>query len=137
LALHLANNRPAANVDHLYIYAIIPMSLEMPVGKLGAQLGHAFGDSLKEAERIDPERASRYRNHEYGGSKVAMKTKKQEDLLKACDLARERGIPCALVSDSHHILPPHFDGTPVITALGIGPCTKAEAKELTKKFQCL
>lgn len=128
---------PVADEDHLYQYAIIPASLEMPPGKLSAQTGHAFGDSYCAAEQIDPVRASRYRDHAHGGSKVTLKAKNQQQLIKAFSRARELGIPCALVIDRHHILPPHFDGSPILTALGLGPCTKAEAREITKKFQCL
>lgn len=128
---------PVADVDHLYMYAIIPSSLEMPPGKLSAQTGHAYGDSYEIARQIDPERAARYRNHAHGGSKVSLKAKNQSQLIKAYSHARALGLPCALVIDRHHILPPHFDGSPILTALGIGPCTKAEVREITKKFQCL
>lgn len=133
----LADDMPVADADHLYQYAIIPSSLEMPPGKLSAQAGHAYGDSLHVAERMDPERVSRYRNAAYGGSKVTLKAKNQHQLINAFHKARQLGIPCALVIDRHHILPPHFDGSPIVTALGIGPCTKAECREVTKKFQCL
>lgn len=128
---------PVADVDHLYMYAIIPSSLEMPPGKLSAQTGHAYGDSYEVARQIDPERAARYRNHAHGGSKVSLKAKNQRQLIKAYSHARALGLPCALVIDRHHVLPPHFDGSPILTALGIGPCTKADVREITKKFQCL
>lgn len=133
----LADDMPVADEDHLYQYAVIPMSLEMPAGKLSAQTGHAYGDSLKIAERMDPERAERYRIAAHGGSKVTLKAKNQQQLINAFAKIRQLGIPCALVVDKHHILLPHFDGSPIITALGIGPCTKAECREVTKKFQCL
>jgi PTH2 family peptidyl-tRNA hydrolase len=137
LALLLAHDMPVADADHLYLYAIIPTSLEMPVGKLSAQMGHAYGDSFEVARYTDPERASRYRNHAHGGSKVSLKAKNQNQLIKAYAQAKALGLPCALVIDKHHILPPHFDGTPILTALGIGPCTWDEARAITKKFQCL
>ncbi len=133
----LAHNMPPADEDHLYQYAIIPASLEMPPGKLSAQTGHAFGDSFSVAVAMDPVRAARYRDLAHGGSKVTLKAKNQHQLVKAFAQARELGIPCALVVDRHHILPPHFDGSPILTALGIGPCTKEEARAVTKKFQCL
>lgn len=137
LAQLLAGDMPVAEVDHLYAYAITPSSLEMPPGKLSAQTGHAYGDTIRNAELIDPERAARYRNVAHGGSKVSLKAKNQQQLIKAFAKARSLGLPCALVVDRHHVLPPHFDGSPIITALGIGPCTKEEAREITKKFQCL
>lgn len=108
----------------------------MPAGKLSAQAGHAFGDSFAQAQQLFPNLAADYRNPLKGGSKVVLKAKNTRQLLKAFVQARAQGLPCALVVDQHHILPPHFDGSPVITALGIGPCTKEQARAITKTFQC-
>jgi peptidyl-tRNA hydrolase len=109
----------------------------MPAGKLAAQSGHAFGDSFSIAQIISPKDAEDYRNPARGGSKVVLRAKNQNQLIKAYIQARQLGIPCALVVDQHHILPPHFNGQPVITALGLGPCTKEQVREVTKKFQCV
>ncbi|WP_306109961.1 aminoacyl-tRNA hydrolase [Pseudomonas sp. Leaf58] len=138
LAELLAGNHPIGNAeDHLYIYAIVPTSLEMPVGKTCPQAGHAYVDSYCAAKETHPELAAQYRDLGKGGSKVALKAKNHRELIVAWGKALEAGLPCALVVDKTHILPPHFDGTPIITALGIGPCTKAEARHIVKKFQCL
>ncbi|MBB4861245.1 PTH2 family peptidyl-tRNA hydrolase [Pseudomonas nitritireducens] len=123
--------------EGLYIYSIVPTSLEMDAGKASAQNGHAFEYSLKCARHLVPEIAERYENHETRGSKVALKAKNQQQLVKAYVQARELGLPCALVADRTHVMPPHFDGSPIITACAIGPCTKAQARPITKKFQCL
>lgn len=128
---------PTTLDDHLYQYAIVSGNLQMPAGKLAAQAGHAFGDSFEDAKRIAPHIAQDYRNPERGGSKVVLRAKNQHQLIKAYVHARELGIPCALVVDQHHILEPHFTGQPVITALGVGPCTKEQARAVTKKFQCV
>lgn len=109
----------------------------MPVGKLVAQAGHAYDYTLSLAEKIDPERAQRYKTHETRGSKVALSAKNQRQLVRAYEKLKELGVTCALVADSSHILPPHFLGQPIITALGVGPCTQKECREVTKKFQCL
>lgn len=109
----------------------------MPAGKLAAQAGHAFGDSFADAQRTQPDIAELYRKPERGGSKVVMRAKNQHHLIKGYIQARALGIPCALIVDQHHILLPHFNGQPVITALGIGPCTKEQARAVTKKFQCV
>ena len=109
----------------------------MPAGKLSAQTGHAYGDALADAERIDPDRVADYRNDETGGSKVTLKAKNATQLIRAYREALESGLPCSLIVDQHHVLPPHFTGDPVITAVGIGPCTKAEARHITKRFNCL
>ena len=128
---------PISDDDHLYQYAIMRGDLDMPTGKLSAQAGHAYTDSLYNAWIKEPERALAYRDRTRGGSKVTVKAKNVTQLLKAYAAARDLGLPCALIVDQHHILPPHFDGTPIITAVGIGPCTKEECREITKKFRCI
>lgn len=109
----------------------------MPVGKLSAQVGHAYTDSLKNAEETHPEAYQNYFDSNLGGSKVLLKAKNDDKLVAAYNKAIELGLPCSIIVDRHHVMPPHFDGSPIITALGIGPCLRSEAKEITKKFQCL
>lgn len=107
----------------------------MNSGKLSAQTGHAYTDTLDIAKKMNPELVAQYRNEEKGGSKVTLAAKKENDLIKAYIQLKEMGIPCAVVVDRNHIHPPHFDGSPIITALGVGPCTQNEAKRVLKKFQ--
>lgn len=109
----------------------------MPSGKLSAQSGHAYTDSLFNCLEIDKDRAYAYRNNGNGGSKVTLKCKNLNQLERALMECKEAGIPHALITDRNHILPPHFDGSPIITALGLGPCTKEEAKHITKRFRCV
>jgi PTH2 family peptidyl-tRNA hydrolase len=109
----------------------------MPPGKLSAQTGHAYSDVLDLAKMHYPDRAQNYRNPEKGGSKVTLKAKNAHQLIKAYESLIDEGIPAVLIVDQHHVMPPHFDGSPVITALGIGPCTQSEVKSITKKFQCV
>lgn len=109
----------------------------MPPGKLAAQAGHAFCDSLKEAESINSSLVKNYRNEGLGGSKITLSAKNQNQLMRAYNEALKAGIPCSIVVDKNHVLPPHFNGEPIITALGIGPCTQEEAKHITKRYQCV
>lgn len=109
----------------------------MPAGKLAAQAGHAFGDAFEIARNTLPENVERYRNADNGGSKVVLSAKNQNQLIKAYNQLLAEGIPCAIVVDQEHVLPPHFDGSPVITALGVGPCAKKDIHHITKKFQCV
>lgn len=46
-----------------------------------------------------------------------------------------QGLPAYLVTDSGHVLPPHFTGAPIVTALGIGPATREETRHLLKKLR--
>lgn len=130
---------PNSDGEHLYVYAILNGSLDMhlDVGKGMAQAGHCFSDSIEAARDIDPELVSAYRDPSRGGSKVTLKSKNAQQLIKAYAQALELGLPCALVVDQHHVLLPHFTGKPVITGLGIGPCTKEQCRQITKKFRCI
>lgn len=111
--------------------------LEMPSGKLSSQAGHAYADTLNKCLELNPDRYHNYRNPSKGGSKVTLKAKNENQLITAFNKARELGLPCAIIVDREHVLPPHFNGDPIITALGIGACTKEEVRSVVKKFQCL
>jgi PTH2 family peptidyl-tRNA hydrolase len=133
----LAHDMPPADEDHLFLYAVVPASLEMPVGKLGSQIGHAYQKGFAAAQKTHPQLAERYCDPAHGGSIALLEAKNQKELILAFAKARAAGLPCYLMVDKHHILPPHFTGLPIISALGIGPCTKAQARPITKKFRCL
>lgn len=106
----------------------------MSPGKLSAQAGHAFLDSYFETARINPQKAEEYRSDGHG-TKVTLKAPTEDALLVASELCEYEGIPHKLIIDSGHIMLPHFDGTPIITALGIGPCCKDEIQKITKHFK--
>lgn len=109
----------------------------MPAGKLSAQAGHAYGDVLDLAGETVPHIKQKYRNRASGGSKVILKSRNLSHLLRAYQEALDAGIPAVVIVDQNHVLPPHFTGDPIITAIGIGPCTQAQAKDITKRFQCV
>lgn len=129
---------PVADREHhLYQFAIVRGDLEMSSGKLAAQAGHAYTDSLFSTLESDPQRVKDYRNKDKGGSKVTLKCKNLNQLLKAYEQLQHEGIICSLIVDQHHIMLPHFTGEPIITALGIGPVKQSEVRHITKKFQCV
>lgn len=109
----------------------------MTAGKMSSQAGHAYTDTLFDANQHFPDRVKNYRNRTTGGSKVTLEARNENQLLEAYRAISALGIPCSIVVDSGHIMLPHFDGTPVITTLGIGPCTKSECHSVTKKFNCV
>ena len=96
-----------------------------------------FSDALWMEHGLSENTLAAYRNDHTGGSKVTLKAKNANQLIRAYREALEAGLPCALIVDQHHVMPPHFTGEPVITAVGIGPCTKAQARSITKRFNCL
>jgi len=106
----------------------------MPPGKLASQAGHAYLNSYLQSQEERPDIAKFYQRDGIG-TKVCLEAKNQDQLLAAYQAAQEAGIPCSLIVDEHHIMPPHFDGSPIITALGIGPARKHEVKEFTKRFK--
>ena len=105
----------------------------MSPGKLAAQAGHAFLDSFLASAESRPQYAHAYRGDSHG-TKVTLSSPDLDQLLRAEALARSEGIPCALITDSGHVLPPHFDGSPVITALGLGPAWRSEVRHITRRF---
>lgn len=118
------------------MYALVRADLEMSPGKLSAQAGHAYTDSLWATYDVDPETALSYRNNRtIGGSKVTIKCKNLAQLERARSECEAAGIPHAVVTDAEHVMLPHFTGAPIITALGIGPCKRSECRHITKRFQ--
>lgn len=109
----------------------------MPTGKLAAQAGHAYTDALLDCLDKHPELVERYRLGDNAGSKATLKAKNEAALMRAYEECLAAGLPCALVVDENHILPPHFDGSPIVTALGIGPVSRVDARPIAKRFNCV
>jgi PTH2 family peptidyl-tRNA hydrolase len=107
----------------------------MPPGKLAAQAGHAYTDALWACLDQSPDTALAYRHNGIGGSKVTIQAKNLGQLERAARECAEAGIPHAMVTDAEHVLPPFFTGDPIVTALGIGPVTRAQCRHITKRFQ--
>jgi PTH2 family peptidyl-tRNA hydrolase len=110
------------------LYAIVRKDLHMPTGKLAAQAGHAFLNSYLECVQLNPRRARLYQKGGLG-TKVTLEGS-VTDIRALVKLAKANGWPHSLIIDSGHVMPPHFDGNPIMTALGIGPLTREEAKAL-------
>lgn len=119
------------------MYAVVRRDLEMPPGKLSAQAGHAYTESLFDCIERHPLLADRYRRKDNGGSKVTLYCRDEREIRELEVKCAEAGVAHALFTDEGHVLPPHFDGNPVVTALGIGPVTRRDAKALVKKFKCV
>lgn len=102
----------------------------MSSGKAASQAGHAFVDTIL--------LASQHLREQYlsdgPGTKVVLEAADEMSLRDAYRLARASGIPCSLVVDSGHIMLPHFDGQPIVTALGIGPCRREDVAHITDRF---
>lgn len=124
--------------DHrpLNVYAVFRRDLEMPSLKLVAQCGHAFDLAIDAARKRDPGLIERYRGTGMG-NKPVMYSNGLAGLQRAYEELEARGIPCQVVIDRNHVLLPHFDGQPIITAIGFGPVYKDEVSSITKRFTML
>lgn len=128
--------------DKLYTFMIERGDLQMPAGKLASQAIHASRLSLlkylNSMPRDQRDEAIRlFIDLNTCGSAIALRAKNLDQLIKARDAAIDAGLPWALFSDSGHILPPHFTGEPIITALAIGPSQRHKIHPITKKFRCV
>lgn len=106
------------------LYAIVRRDLSMPIGKLAAQAGHAFTDTLTASRAKSFRRYAAY-TRDQPGTKIVLYAENEEE-LRSIQHKVGNTVPTALIIDSGHVLLPHFDGSAVVTALGIGPCSKEE-----------
>lgn len=60
------------------------------------------------------------------GTKLTLDGGSADDLLRLADVLDASGAPFTLVYDQGHVEPPHFDGSPILTALGAGPFPRGE-----------
>jgi PTH2 family peptidyl-tRNA hydrolase len=104
----------------------------MTAGKAASQAGHAFLDAFLKAP---PENTQAYLAD--GGTKVVLSVKDERELCDVYYKARMANLPCAMVIESEHVMPPSFDGSPIATAVGIGPVAKSEARPITKKLRLM
>jgi peptidyl-tRNA hydrolase len=101
----------------------------MDCGKLISQAGHAYVGALHAALGT-PEHAAYSKLAP--GTKVALQGSLAQ-LGQAVAKLKQRGIPHYVVVDSG--CPDFFMGHPTSTALGIGPVTKAQINNITRRFQ--
>jgi len=104
----------------------------MTPGKAAAQAGHAFLDSFLRSPLQDRQA---YLND--GGTKIVLTVPDEAALSELFFRARKAGLPCAMVIEQDHVMPPHFDGSPVPTAVGIGPIARDAARAITRDLPLL
>ncbi len=107
----------------------------MAPGKCASQAGHAYLGAFLSCS--DPAAIAAYQSEfpASPGTKVCLKGKNLEQLLRAEEEARSAGLPVYRVIDSG--CPDFFGGEPIVTALGIGPATKAQIGRIARRFQLL
>lgn len=135
---------------------VVNKSLNMPSGKLAAQVAHASQEALfssaliqfsdeygrglylpLETENCDRNAISYwFEGEDFKNplfTKIIVYVKSEEKLLKIRDLAKEKQLPHALITDSALT----FFDKPTITCVGIGPCWEEDFVGITDKLRLL
>ena len=109
--------------------------LGMSTGKIASQAGHAFLGAflLCRDARVVAEYHKEF--PQSPGTKVCLAARNLADLLRLEEAAQLAGISTFRVVDSG--CENFFGGRPTVTALGLGPATKAQIHRITKKLQLL
>ena len=107
----------------------------MTPGKMASQASHSAKNCAILASKYNPELLRLYQGPKFLGTQIILQSKDERQLLQAYEAAKSVDLITSLIIDEGHIMLPHFTGAPIITALGIGPCTKSQVNHITKKFQ--
>lgn len=101
---------------------LVRQDLKLPKGKLAAQVSHGSVGALLKSHKDD---ISKWK--EQGMKKVVLKVADEKELLKFKQLAEDRGLVVALITDAGKtVVEP---GT--ITCLGIGPDKEEKIDKIT------
>ena len=133
---------------------VVNKSLNMPPGKLSAQVAHASMGALLDtswgwsdedigsgffipcesdpsADELIPNANGDWLHGIF--TKIVVYVKSEEKLINIYKKAKERGLPCCLIEDSGAT----FFDKPTKTCVGIGPCWNDDFIGLTDKLQLL
>ena len=105
--------------------------------KMAAQACHASRNCAIHAAQHDPHLLKLFQGPNGLGTQIILKAKNTFALERALKEAQTAGLITTEIIDEHHIMPPFFDGNPILTAIGIGPCTKEQANHITKRFELM
>lgn len=107
----------------------------MSNGKAAAQAGHAFVNALLAGLDADDAPARAYARLRPGTKITLCAPLSAFDAIESA--ARACGVPVFRVIDHGHVEAPDFDGSPIPTALGLGPfdATRPIPKELKRAMK--
>lgn len=118
--------------DDLRLYSILRTDITMSQGKANAQCGHAYvaaaigalgtpaGDTYAD---LNP------------GTKICLNGGSIEKMQLLIEQLSLQGIPCFPIIDRDHVELPDFDGSPILTAIGLGPFTRADTPRALRKLK--
>jgi len=101
---------------------------------MASQACHAAKNCAILAQQYAPDLLQTYQGLDFIGTQIILKAKNEQAILRAYEEAKSAGLICSLIVDSGHVMLPYFTGAPIITGLGIGPCTREQAHSITKRF---
>ena len=121
---------------------VVNRNLNMPQGKLAAQVSHASlgalfkcgfkSDVLLQIDLRNGDAVQEWLNGSF--TKIVLYVKSDEKLVSVFEKAEAAGLPCALITDAGHTV---FDGVPTRTCVGIGPVFPEQLKGITDKLRVL
>jgi PTH2 family peptidyl-tRNA hydrolase len=117
----------------LRLYAIVRGDLLMSAGKAASQAGHAFLEAFLQSPR-EIQQAYQSDGH---GTKIVLVAPDEASIRDLYAKASDAGLATALIIDSGHVMPPHFDGNPIVTAVGIGPAIRERVCALTEGLKLM
>lgn len=106
----------------------------MSTGKAIAQAGHAFIEAYFDTLTTNPSMAATYRGLS-PGTKITLAARSKQELLRLSEKCKFLEIPSRIIIDSGHVELPDFDGSPTVTALGIGPIDKQTSRKLLSSLR--
>lgn len=118
--------------EDLRLYAVLRTDLCMSHGKAIAQAGHAYLEAALGAKGTD-----RYAAYSalQPGTKICLGVPSEAAMLDLSGKLEALGLTPHLITDRDHVELPHFDGSPVLTALGLGPIGRGEAPACLRKLK--
>ncbi len=120
------------NGDDLRLYSILRTDITMSQGKANAQCGHAYVAAAIGAlgtpegcvyAALTP------------GTKICLSGGSEVQMLHIVDQLTLQGIPCFPIIDRDHVELPDFDGSPILTAIGVGPFARADVPRALRKLE--
>jgi PTH2 family peptidyl-tRNA hydrolase len=111
---------------------VLRTDISMSSGKAMAQAGHAYVAAALGS--LETPEGSAYAALT-PGTKICLAGGSEDDLRALEVRLLDAGIPSYPIIDRDHVELPDFDGSPILTALGIGPLSRAQAPGALRKLK--